>query len=108
MPWNRKRYPPDWDAFSRWIRHERAHNRCESCGALNHTPAPWRPTSRIVLTVAHLCACDPPCDRPSHVQALCQREHLALDQALHARHAAETRRRRKEAAGQLSLLEDTP
>jgi hypothetical protein len=31
--------------------------------------------------------------------------HLALDHALHQRHAAETRRRTREAAGQLSFLE---
>jgi hypothetical protein len=35
-------------------------------------------------------------------------EPLARDQALHARHAAESRRRRKAAAGPTSLLEDTP
>ena len=108
MPSDSRRYPPDWHAFSRFIRLERAQNRCESCGVANHAPAPWRPSSRIVLTVAHHCACEPPCTEPSHVQALCQREHLALDQRLHARHAAETRRTRKEAAGQTTFLAEEP
>lgn len=108
MPIDYRRYPPGWHAFSRSIRLERAQNRCESCGVENHTPAPWRPTTRIVLTVAHLCACDPPCAEPSHVRALCQREHLALDQQLHAHRAAETRRRRTEALGHTSFLEPTP
>ncbi len=35
MPMDRSRYPDDWEAISKRIR-ERAHNRCEQCGAPNH------------------------------------------------------------------------
>lgn len=35
MPMDKSKYPTDWDDISRRIR-ERAHNRCEQCGAPNH------------------------------------------------------------------------
>lgn len=35
MPMNRKLYPVDWEALSKRIREERAHNCCEICGVRN-------------------------------------------------------------------------
>jgi hypothetical protein len=122
MPIDYRRYPPDWHAFSRSIRLERAQSRCECtgecglhrthpgprrCVEVNHTPAQFA-RGRIVLTVAHLCPCDPPCAEASHVKACCQRCHLRIDHDLHRRHAAETHRRRTEAQGQLTFLESPP
>ena len=55
---------------------------------------------RIVLTVAHLCQCEPLCAIAEHVKAMCQRCHLRIDVELHVKHAASTRMRKKEKAGQ--------
>jgi len=113
-------YPPEWPAFSRHIRYERAQGRCECtglglcglhcthpgprrCVEVDHTSARWA-RGVVVLTVAHVCACDPPCIIPAHVLAMCNRCHCRTDIVLHQRHAAETRRLGKEALGQLSFL----
>jgi hypothetical protein len=56
-----------------------------------------------VLTVAHLCKCDPLCKNPEHVKAMCQRCHLRVDTPLHVKHSAATRMRKKERAGQLRI-----
>jgi len=71
------------------------------------------PMTRVVLTVAHLGtprADGTPGDkhnkldvRPSNLAALCQRCHLLYDMDDHIRHAAETRRRRRIEAGQLTI-----
>ena len=58
---------------------------------------------RIVLTVAHLCQCSPLCKIAEHVKAMCQRCHLRIDVELHVKHAASTRMRKKEKAGQSRL-----
>lgn len=63
-----------------------------------------RKVIRVVLTVAHLCACDPLCAERAHLKAMCNRCHLCLDRTLHQRHAAETRRLTKESLGQLALF----
>ena len=55
---------------------------------------------RVVLTVAHLCQCSPLCAVAEHVKAMCQRCHLRIDVKLHIKHAASTRMRKKEKAGQ--------
>jgi hypothetical protein len=58
---------------------------------------------RVVLTTAHTCDCEPPCGIDAHLLSLCQLHHLRLDAGLHARNAAETRRQRRIAGGQLTL-----
>jgi hypothetical protein len=108
MPWHRTDYPADWDTHIRPTILDRAQQRCEgspaypACRAANHQPHPVT-GSRVVLTIAHTCACEPKCGEPSHLLALCQRCHLTFDASLHAQHAAETRRRQQEALGQLRL-----
>ena len=73
--------------------------RCsEQHGALAEFAA-----GHVVLTVAHLCKCSPPCAIPEHVKAMCQRCHLRIDVELHVKHAASTRMRKKESAGQSRL-----
>jgi hypothetical protein len=121
MPQRRPKplYPPEWPTFSRLIRFERAQGRCECtglglcglhcthpgprrCVEVDQTPARWA-RGRIVLTVAHLCDCEPLCAIPEHVLACCQRCHVRIDQTMHSLHAAETRRRAKERDGQRPL-----
>ena len=111
-------YPPEWKAVSAALRHDRAQHQCEctgECGLHRTHPGPRRCIERdgqpavwargiVVLTVAHLCTCEPLCAEPSHLKAMCNRCHLRVDQPLHQRHTAETRRLQREAAGQLSLL----
>lgn len=83
-------YPPTWPEISKHIRVERAHNRCEWCGAENYQPHP-ETGSRVILTVAHLDHDPRNCDE-SNLAALCQRCHLNYDRARHVEHARETRR----------------
>jgi hypothetical protein len=120
MPMDRSRYPSNWSEISRRIR-DQAGNRCEWCGVENGATGyrdrtgafhvlstgtcedpDWR-CIRIVLTVAHLCH-DPSCTDETHMVALCQKDHLAYDRDHHQRNAAETRRRKRRAAGQLEIL----
>lgn len=83
MPIDHRDYHPKWKLISHFIRHYRAKNRCEWCGADNHQPHPVT-GSEVVLTVAHL-------DRNSHnnsffnLAALCQRCHLNYDRPEHTR-----------------------
>lgn len=70
--------------------------------------------TRVVLTIAHLGTDHPdgtPGDkhdkmdcRPENLAALCQKCHLAYDLEDHMRHAAETRRKKRIAAGQVELI----
>lgn len=111
MPFQRDRYPKDWNAISRRVR-ERDGWRCQWCGALHGQPHP-RTGSRVVLTVAHLGAPYPdgrPGDkrdksdcRDENLAALCQACHLAFDRDEHVQSAAATRRSQRIAAGQLEL-----
>jgi hypothetical protein len=111
MPWNRKDYPLNWMTEIRPALFARALSRCEGspaypgCRVKQYTFHP-ETGSKVVLTMAHLCRCDPKCGELSHLRLLCQRCHLALDVELHAQHAAETFRRQSEAAGQLRLFTD--
>lgn len=100
MPCDLNRYPPYWKQFSRWIRFERARGRCEctgQCGKHTNKNGGWRCTEvhgrpaafangNTVLSTAHLCTCDPPCAKPAHVIAACQRCHLRIDRDLHVTH----------------------
>jgi hypothetical protein len=118
MPIDYKRYPPEWDAISRFIRHERAGNKCEWCGIANGAPLPSGRKGKVVLTVAHLGTTHPdgtPGDkhdkfdvRHENLAALCNRCHLNYDQNDHMQHAKETRQRKKreliEASGQLAMF----
>lgn len=103
MPFDRSKYPAEWDEFSRRIRFERAQQQCECtgqcglhdgrdlffpeakrCEERNGMPAKWA-SGTVVLTVAHLnykggpCQCDPRCAREDHAIAACQRCHLRID-----------------------------
>lgn len=55
----------------------------------NHRP------SRVVLTIAHIHDPDPQNCADDNLQALCQSCHNRLDAPMRARHAAETRRRKR-------------
>lgn len=90
-PENRKRYPKNWKQIRKQIL-ERADNRCEFCGAKNHS---LRDNNRgglvmVVLTIAHLDHTPENC-APSNLRALCQRCHNRYD----AQHRAETRKKSK-------------
>jgi 5-methylcytosine-specific restriction endonuclease McrA len=121
-PENKALYPRDWPAIREGIL-ERAGNRCEWCGVENRAvgyrdaqgrfhedPAGAEVMAleaepgavKIVLTVAHLDH-DPTNNAKSNLAALCQQCHLRHDAREHAAHAAETRRRQREQAGQLPL-----
>lgn len=120
MPRPKPPYPPEWAAVSLHIRLVRAEGRCEcegECGLHRTHPGPRRCVERhetaavwargmVRLTVAHLCICDPLCADPTHLKAMCNRCHLRVDMPLHTKHAAETRRRDREALGQTTFLED--
>ena len=107
-PENKKLYPSDWNAISKRIRFERAGNRCEFCGAVNHQPHPVT-GGMVTLTVAHMdhnpanCADD-------NLKALCNSCHIRYDAKLHAKHAKVTRGKRKiervAATGQLSFIDE--
>lgn len=92
-PENKSRYPKNWKQIRTSIL-ERAHNRCEFCGRLNHSHF-WNENTgkmvKVVLTVAHLDHTPENCN-PENLRALCQRCHNQYD----AKHRAETRRKSKE------------
>lgn len=108
MPFDRKKYPPEWEEFSEAIRFKRAGGRCEcrgECGIEHQADRCSRRNeeitprgTRVVLTVAHLnhdtgvCRCDPRCAIPAHVLAMCQGCHLRLDRPRHRRNAFKNRR----------------
>ena len=125
MPINYKRdYPSDWHEISRQIRFERAGSICECtgecgtdhrqeakleiadevasdrCQAMNTGRHPIT-NSRVVLTVAHLCQCEPKCGEKSHLKAMCQRCHLRHDNDSHVRNARRNRQQKRIAAGAL-------
>lgn len=85
MPWNRKDYPTDWEEIRARIL-ERADNRCEFCGVVNHSLVKRKTDklTKIVLTIAHLDH-----DKENHkvtddrLKALCQKCHLQLDMPHH-------------------------
>ena len=112
MPFQRDRYPPNWKTISLRVR-ARDGWRCKWCGAKHGQPHP-RTGSRVVLTVAHLgvpYADGRPGDkhdkrdcRDENLAALCQACHLNFDRDEHAQNAAQTRRRKRSAAGQLEII----
>jgi 5-methylcytosine-specific restriction endonuclease McrA len=106
-PENRNLYPRDWQAIRAEVL-ARAEDKCEGCGAPNHTwidrysDGRWSanidcsmPSVWIVLTIAHLDH-DPtnngaPGNRPN-LAALCQRCHNRHNAKTRAAHARATRR----------------
>lgn len=98
MPCDMTRYGHNWKNFSAGIKLGRARGRCEchgECGLHRPSPNPNRCVEKngskalyakgtVHLTTAHLCTCDPPCQNPEHVKAMCQRCHLRFDSRRHA------------------------
>jgi 5-methylcytosine-specific restriction endonuclease McrA len=81
MPIDYKEYHPDWKNISRFIRQDRAQNKCEWCGAVNYLPHPIT-GSLVVLTVAHIDHNKRNNDY-KNLAALCQRCHLNHDRKHH-------------------------
>lgn len=100
MPFDRKKYPENWEHISRSVREE-AGWQCEFCGAKHGKPHP-ETGKRVVLTVAHLDHNPQNCER-ENLRALCQRCHLRYDISLHKYHASQTRIRKMLQKGQLLL-----
>jgi len=69
---------------------DRAKKACERCGAPNGGPAPWKRSSTVVLTIAHLDQ-DPANNELSNLQALCQRCHLNHDRPFNVTKSRATR-----------------
>lgn len=105
---NRADYPPNWEEISDYIRFTRAGGRCEGspaypdCRAVHGQPHPVT-GSIVVLTVAHLDH-DTSNNDYSNLAAWCQRCHLTYDATHHALTAAQTRRLKQTAAGQLEMF----
>lgn len=107
---NPKDYPANWKKISAEIR-SRSGGRCEcfgECGLHNGTDLVDTYNGRcrehhgqfaifargkVVLTTAHLCH-KTKCARRTHLKAMCNRCHLRYDNALHVKHAAETRKQK--------------
>ncbi len=95
-PENKKRYPPDWKKIVQRIR-DRANDKCEWCGAVNHSYVnkftreiclmDEENTIQIVCTVAHLDHTPENCQE-NNLAFLCQKCHNAYD----APHRAQTRK----------------
>ena len=77
-PENRARYPADWKLRSHFVRHYRARNHCEWCGAENGKLHPVT-GSVVVLTTAHVHDKRPEAANLLNLAALCQRCHNAHD-----------------------------
>lgn len=94
----------DEDAcFEEW--HQGVHRQAQADTLIaGHVRDDNRRPVWIILTTAHLCACQPLCGDPAHLRAYCQRHHNRYDAPMRARNAAATRRARQLAAtGQLEL-----
>lgn len=124
MAWDRSLYPKNWSEIRDRIL-TRAGGRCEweGCGVLNGALGArdrygeWHDRAaidnlncqdgewlfdggypklvRIVLTVAHVVDPDPSNCSDDNLKALCQLHHNKLDAPMRAKHAAETRRRKR-------------
>lgn len=83
MPIDYSTYHYKWKLISYFIRHYRAKDKCEWCGAENGEPHPVT-GSTVILTVAHIDQ-DKRNNRFHNLAALCQRCHLGHDKYQHAR-----------------------
>lgn len=112
MPVDWSRYPSDWDAIALRVK-EAAGWICQDCGMQCRRPGEPFDTHKRTMSVHHVGA---PRDdgsegdphdkmdvRPVNLLALCSGCHLRRDLPLHIRHAAETRRAKRIAAGQQEL-----
>lgn len=82
------------------MRHYRARNKCEWCGAANGFPHPIT-GSRVVLTTAHVFDQAPEAASLLNLAALCQRCHLKHDRDIHK---ANRQRNRDAKRGQHQLF----
>ena len=92
---DKSKYPANWAEISKAQR-ERAGNKCELCGAVNHQPHPLT-KSKVVLTVHHCEWMLNPLLNNAYPNliALCQRCHNRLDLGKRLRNAAATRARKE-------------
>ena len=113
MPMRKDAYPADWNAIALAVKIA-ADWICADCGMQCRRPGEKFDTHRRTMSVHHVGADKDdgapgdPHDkmdvRPCNLLALCSRCHLLRDLPIHVRHAAETRRSKRIAAGQMELL----
>jgi len=103
MPFDRSKYPDDWNDISQRIR-ERSGWRCECrgecglhkgrrCTEIDGDQAEFA-KGKIVLTVAHLDH-DPQNSDADNLRAMCQRCHLRYDVEHHKANSIRTRDRKR-------------
>jgi hypothetical protein len=103
MPFDKSKYPADWNAISREVR-ERSGGQCECqgecglhhgrrCEERNNEPAKWA-KGKVVLTVAHLDHTPMNVDR-MNLKAMCNRCHLRYDSDHHQANARATREKKQ-------------
>lgn len=122
MPFDRSKYPADWRQIRARIL-EREGHACKWCRVKDrrwYEDGPdgqrWEVSEstaldgeegtrvvRVVLTISHLDH-DTANNLDGNLAALCQRCHLRHDARLHAGHAGETRRAKKQAGGQTTWI----
>jgi ssDNA-binding Zn-finger/Zn-ribbon topoisomerase 1 len=106
MPWEKERYPSDWNERAK-ARKEQAGWACEQCGAKQGEERWGKLKKRsytVWLAAAHLNH-DP--ENPhARLTVFCQACHLKYDSSLHWRTRYQRRRARMLQAGQLPLFED--
>lgn len=112
MPWDRSKYPRDWEAIVATVA-ARAGGRCECqgecgrckpgvrCEARNHEPSPLT-GKKVTLTTAHLDH-DASSGDLDNLRHFCNGCHLRYDKNFHRQNATKTRIRRREEAGQMRL-----
>ena len=100
-PEMKARYPKDWKLRSRFIRHYRAKNKCEWCGAENGHPHP-ETGSKVVLTTAHVYDHRPENASFLNLAALCQKCHNGHDAEMRRKNRRE-RERRESGQAELAL-----
>ena len=100
-PEMKARYPKDWRLRSLFIRHYRAKNKCEWCGAENGQPHP-ETGSKVVLTTAHVYDHRPENASFLNLAALCQKCHNGHDAEMRRKNRRE-RLRRESGQAELAL-----
>lgn len=85
-PWQRKQYPPDWEALACACK-ERAGWRCEHCGVSQFTVIESRTGQpyTVYLHAAHADHAQPKSHPAPQLLALCIRCHARYDYALKQR-----------------------
>lgn len=101
MPYDRTRYPPDWDVISFAVK-EAADWICQRCGMQCRRPGEPFDTHRRTMSTAHLDHNPANC-APENLRGWCAKCHLQYDAPHHAQNAAQTRRRKRIATGQVEL-----